>query len=134
LFALNCGLRNGDAHLKNFGIVYDDVLREVHLAPAFDLVTTTVYMPKDNMALTLDGSTQWPSAKALQRLGETRAGGTPARVRSILERIADALSDVAIEVRQYTADHPEFSDVGKRLLEQWEVGRQTSGSTAAPQQ
>ena len=134
LVALNCALRNGDAHLKNFGIIYDDVLGELHLAPAFDLVTTTVYMPKDNMALTLDGSTQWPSAKALQRLGETRAGGTPARVRSILERIADALSDVAIEVRQYTADHPEFSDVGKRLLEQWEVGRQTSGSTAAPQQ
>src|ERR1017187_5414835 len=111
LFALNCGLRNGDAHLKNFGIVYDDVLREVHLAPAFDLVTTTVYMPKDNMALTLDGSTQWPSAKGLQRLGETRAGGAPARVRSILERIADALSDVAVEVRQYAEDHPEFSDI-----------------------
>jgi serine/threonine-protein kinase HipA len=133
LVALNCALRNGDAHLKNFGIIYDHVLGELHLAPAFDLVTTTVYMPKDNMALTLDGSTQWPSAKALQRLGETRAGGTPARVRSILERIADALSDVATEVREYTADHPEFSDIGKRLLEQWEVGRQTSGSTAASQ-
>src|ERR1700733_4449565 len=26
LIALNCALRNGDAHLKNFGIVYDDVL------------------------------------------------------------------------------------------------------------
>src|SRR5438477_12250363 len=25
LIALNCALRNGDAHLKNFGIVYDDV-------------------------------------------------------------------------------------------------------------
>jgi serine/threonine-protein kinase HipA len=110
------------------------VLREVHLAPAFDLVTTTVYMPKDNMALTLDGSTQWPSAKGLQRLGETRAGGTPARVRSILERIADALSDVAVEVRQYGEDHPEFSDIGKRLLEQWEIGRQTTGSKAAPPQ
>jgi serine/threonine-protein kinase HipA len=24
LIALNCALRNGDAHLKNFGIVYDD--------------------------------------------------------------------------------------------------------------
>jgi serine/threonine-protein kinase HipA len=26
LIVLNCALRNGDAHLKNFGIVYDDVL------------------------------------------------------------------------------------------------------------
>jgi len=23
--AINCALRNGDAHLKNFGIVYEDV-------------------------------------------------------------------------------------------------------------
>jgi len=26
LFVLNCALRNGDAHLKNFGIIYDDVV------------------------------------------------------------------------------------------------------------
>ena len=31
LIALNCALRNGDAHLKNFGIVYDDVLGEAGL-------------------------------------------------------------------------------------------------------
>jgi serine/threonine-protein kinase HipA len=42
LIALNCALRNGDAHLKNFGIVYDDVLGEARLAPAYDLVTTSV--------------------------------------------------------------------------------------------
>ncbi len=28
LIVINCALRNGDAHLKNFGIVYDDVLGE----------------------------------------------------------------------------------------------------------
>jgi serine/threonine-protein kinase HipA len=56
LIALNCAIRNGDAHLKNFGIVYDDVLGEAHLAPAYDLVTTTVYLPLDRMALTLNGA------------------------------------------------------------------------------
>jgi len=40
LIAINCGLRNGDAHLKNFGIVYDDVLGVARLAPVYDLVTT----------------------------------------------------------------------------------------------
>jgi len=25
LIALNCAIRNGDAHLKNFGVVYDDM-------------------------------------------------------------------------------------------------------------
>ena len=55
LIALNCALRNGDAHLKNFGIVYDDVQGEARLAPVYDLVTTSVYLPKDSMALTLNG-------------------------------------------------------------------------------
>jgi len=32
LIVLNCALRNGDAHLKNFGVVYDDVLGEARLA------------------------------------------------------------------------------------------------------
>src|SRR5580692_12486988 len=42
LIVLNCALRNGDAHLKNFGIVYDDVQGEARLAPVYDLVTTSV--------------------------------------------------------------------------------------------
>ncbi len=77
LIVLNCALRNGDAHLKNFGIVYDDVQGEARLAPAYDVVTTSVYLPSDSMALTLNGSTRWPGAKDLQRLGETRAGLAP---------------------------------------------------------
>jgi len=44
LIALNCALRNGDAHLKNFGIVYDDVLGAARLAPVYDLVTTAIYL------------------------------------------------------------------------------------------
>lgn len=35
LIALNCALRNGDAHLKNFGIVYDDVLGEASEIEAY---------------------------------------------------------------------------------------------------
>jgi serine/threonine-protein kinase HipA len=81
LIVLNSALRNGDAHLKNFGIVYDDVQGEARLAPVYGLVTTSVYLPKDSMALTLNGTTKWASAKELQRLAETRMGGTPARVR-----------------------------------------------------
>jgi len=39
-------------------------------------VTTSAYLSKDSMALTLNGTTKWASAKELQRLGETRMGGT----------------------------------------------------------
>lgn len=120
LIALNCALRNGDAHLKNFGIVYDDVLGEARLAPVYDLVTTAVYLPKDSMALTLNGSSRWPTAKELQRLGETRAGCTPSQIRNILDRIAEAIHSTSADVRVYTKEHPDFEDIGGRMLREWE--------------
>jgi serine/threonine-protein kinase HipA len=85
-------------------------------------VTTSVYRPKDSMALTLNGTTKWASAKELQRLGETRMGGTPARVRDILKRIEAAIADTLKEVHAYMKAHAEFMEIGNRMLQQWEQG------------
>ncbi|HEY1809772.1 MAG TPA: type II toxin-antitoxin system HipA family toxin [Acidobacteriaceae bacterium] len=122
LIALNCALRNGDAHLKNFGIVYDDVEGEARLAPVYDLVTTAVYLPSDSMALTLNGTTKWASAKELQRLGETRLGASPARVRAILERVAEAVAATSADLPPYIRQHLEFAEIGHRMLQEWEKG------------
>jgi len=122
LIVINCALRNGDAHLKNFGIVYDDVQGEARIAPVYDLVTTSVYLPKDSMALTLNGTTKWATAKELQRLGQTRLGGTPARVREILERIEAAIADTSKELHAYIKVHPEFTEIGNLMLQQWAQG------------
>jgi len=55
--ALSCLLGNGDAHLKNFGVLYTDPTSDdVWLAPAYDVVNTTAYIPEDSLALTLGGS------------------------------------------------------------------------------
>lgn len=126
LIALNCAIRNGDAHLKNFGILYDDVEGDAHLAPVYDLVTTAVYLPQDRMALTLNGSNQWPSAKDLIQFGERRSLGTQRTIVKILEQIADALTDTARQVEAYAKEHPEFASTGRRMVEQWELGRQES--------
>src|ERR1035438_8215755 len=126
LIALNCALRNGDAHLKNFGVVYDDVQGEARIAPVYDLVTTSVYLDRDSLALTLNSSTRWPTAKEIRKLGETRAGGTPARIRQILERIAEAIHETAKELHSYKKEHPQFAGVGQRMLQEWENGLDTS--------
>ncbi len=126
LIALNCALRNGDAHLKNFGIVYDDVLGEARLAPVYDLVTTSLYIAKDSLALTFNGSTTWPTTKELKRFGETRAGGSPAKIRQILERLDEALLETAKEVHAYVKEHPEFAELGQRMVREWESGAATS--------
>ncbi len=122
LIVINCVLRNGDAHLKNFGIVYDDVQGEARLSPVYDLVTTSVYLPKDSMALTLNGTTQWPQAKELYRLGETRIGASPARIREIVGRIVEAVADTSKEMRVYLKDHQEFEQIGSLMLQYWEQG------------
>jgi serine/threonine-protein kinase HipA len=122
LIAFNCAIRNGDAHLKNFGVVYDDVLGAAHLAPAYDLVTTTVYLPQDRMALTLNGSTEWPTAKELTRFAEARSLASPRQIKSILGQISDALSDTASQVQTAIKVTRDFSEVGERLLSEWEAG------------
>jgi len=126
LIAINCALSNGDAHLKNFGIVYDNVLGEARLAPVYDLVTTTVYLPKDSLALTINGTTRWPTAKELKRLGETRIGASPGHVREILERIRDAIAATSKEVQAYIKGHSQFEEIGKRMIKQWESGSSRS--------
>jgi serine/threonine-protein kinase HipA len=122
LIALNCALRNGDAHLKNFAIVYDDVLAEARIAPVYDLVTTAVYLPRDSMALTLNGTTQWASTQELRKLGETRTASTPSKVKAILARVGDAMSHTMAEIRLYIKEHPDFADIGERMLQEWEKG------------
>jgi serine/threonine-protein kinase HipA len=123
LIVVNSVLRNGDAHLKNFGITYDDVRGEARLAPVFDLVTTTAYFPKDLMALTLNGSTHWPTGKALRKLGESRVYMTPARITQLFESVGDAIAEVGKDLTRYVKEHPDFADIGQRMLVEWDVGR-----------
>lgn len=57
IVTLSCIVGNGDAHLKNFGLLYSDpTQRDARLAPAYDIVNTTAYLPKDVLALDLVGN------------------------------------------------------------------------------
>lgn len=122
LFVLNAAVRNGDAHLKNFALVYDDVNGPARLSDIYDVVTTTAYLPKDGMALTLEGSTRWPNAKLLTKVGLLRCGLAPREVAAILERVATALDEASEEMRRYARDNPAFRDVAERMAAAWEEG------------
>src|SRR5271166_2291409 len=120
LIALNCALRNGDAHLKNFGIIYDDVNGDAHLAPVYDLITTTVYLEQDQMALTLNGSKRWPSSQQLSALGEKRLHLPPSRVLHLLQRVDEAVDFTRKQMGRYISDHAEFADIGNLMLRHWQ--------------
>lgn len=120
LFVFNCAVRNGDAHLKNFGVTYKQIDGPVVAAPAYDIVTTWAYIPNDPMALTLDGSTRWPDRKSLIRLAQTRCDLSQRRSEELIELTGDALASVAPEVRRYFANRQ--GEIGRRMLEAWEAG------------
>jgi serine/threonine-protein kinase HipA len=126
MIALNAALRNGDAHLKNFGLIYDDIEGEVALAPVYDIVTTTVYLPVDQMALTLGGTTRWPTAKQLLAFGTTRQIGSPSSIKAMLGSLAESVYETMAEVRQYMRAKPEFDEIGARMLAQWDEGIRSS--------
>jgi serine/threonine-protein kinase HipA len=51
----NLGIGNGDMHPKNWSVVYLD-RRTPSLAPAYDYLSTVVYLPEDNTGLNLGGT------------------------------------------------------------------------------
>ncbi len=74
--ALSCMVGNGDAHLKNFGLLYTHPeAGDVRMAPAYDIVCTTCYIRDDALALTLAGSRSLFRARVdLVEFGRTRCG------------------------------------------------------------
>ena len=50
------------------------------------------------------------------------ARGACLRVRRILEHIGEAISGTSAEVRVYINEHPDFADIGERILQEWQKG------------
>ena len=118
LMVLNCVIRNGDAHLKNFGILYGNpstAARDARLSPVYDVVCTTVYIPNDVLALSLGGSRTWPDGRTLQRFGkETCEVKNPAGV----------IDEVVEQAMGYRPEDSE-SEMWKKISAQMELGIQT---------
>jgi serine/threonine-protein kinase HipA len=126
--ALCVMVRNGDAHLKNFGLLYEHPSAETSptLAPLYDVVTTTVYGYRDyrsertlidrTLALKLNKEKRYPS-----RLELLKFGADVCHVRDpaqVLERIASAMSATLLA-------HSDRIDSAflQQLTREWDAGR-----------
>lgn len=88
---LNIMVGNGDAHLKNWAVVYDDGHTPT-LSPVYDVLPTVLYIPEDDLGLKLGGSRQFATLtpSSFDRLGEQTGYGvaeTRARIREAVGRI-----------------------------------------------
>ncbi|QIB66121.1 type II toxin-antitoxin system HipA family toxin [Kineobactrum salinum] len=121
---VNILLANGDAHLKNWSVLYPDKVTPT-LSPAYDIVTTRVYMGDEReFALNLGKSKDWYQASMAQF--EYWAGKADIPWRAIRPHLLDtidkarslwpeALQDLPmdekhkVELKEHWRDlHPDF--------------------------
>lgn len=136
---LTCmAMRNGDAHMKNFGLLYDHP-KNARLSPAYDLVTMCAYAPRDAQtgdavdmpALTFGGVRRWPTAQTFKALADRCLIGTPRR-KQIVAQVVSGFLVTGQELVDYVAEQgAAFSPVAKRLLELWSCGVRLHSSDAA---
>ncbi len=119
---LSVMLRNGDAHLKNFGVLYKAPQESVGLAPVYDLVTTAAYIQNDVPALTLAGTKKWWPRKLLERFALAHLSLPAATVSATFDRLVQALTETRALIPAYIKDHPDFRQVGERMLAAWDQG------------
>ncbi len=118
---MNYLLKNGDAHLKNFGLLFDKDFKTIKFAPAYDIVTTTAYIFKDKPALTLDGKKIWHSKDTLINFGQKYCLLSKKEALQNYEECEDALKDSIKELENYIQNNPHFKVIGKRMLNSWQL-------------
>jgi serine/threonine-protein kinase HipA len=118
---LNHLIGNGDAHLKNFGVVYDDPAH-VWLAPAYDCVSTLLYIPDDIPALALSfewlSKAWWPRPK-LEEFCMQYGSLSHADTRRMVDECCDAVNHGSREILGLGRDIGGFGDMANRLSVLW---------------
>ena len=113
---------NGDAHLKNFGVLYPSPGEKVIMAPVYDVVTTKAYLKKDVPALSLAGTKKWWPRKMLEQFATASLSMTKKEINETFEQLADAVTETRKMIPEYISDHPEFKDVGEKMMDIWDEG------------
>lgn len=136
-YLLAAAIRNGDAHLKNFGLLYPRG-GSPEVAPVFDMLTMAVYAPRrndgdahDGMALMLRGSRRWPSRDDLDVLAQLCEVSTESR-SEWRRRIWCAINEVAEDAHKMAPGIQDL-EVRRRLVrmrELWRIGAQSLGADA----
>ena len=113
-------LGNTDAHIKNFSILYGKDLHSIRLAPAYDLVSTTVYESSTREmsfyignALLIDEITETSFREAASQIhiGERFAVG---RYNFICNHFRQALREAADELQE--AGFSKAAEIEERIL------------------
>lgn len=112
VFMLACG--NGDAHLKNWSLIYTDGVTAT-LSPAYDLVATVLFLPDDRLALNLGKSKDWAAMNLT--VFERLAGKVGLAPGEVLARVDMAVQTTLSAWHRQAADFGYSADERLRLHE-----------------
>ncbi len=98
MIVINNIIQNGDAHLKNFGLIYNDI-NNIKLSPAYDVVCTTAYIKNDIPALNLLGSKKWWDKKYLLKFGIESCDLLNSEVKKVYDECINATLQVQVEIK-----------------------------------
>jgi serine/threonine-protein kinase HipA len=112
---MNTALRNGDAHLKNFGLLYEDPTKNPVLAPAYDIVCTTAWLTHDLPALPMNGLHEWPDADALRDFGKTCCHLDDSDITKVFEDTLAALQSAPEMLEELWKKYPNVTEI-KHLM------------------
>ncbi len=124
LTLINVLVENGDAHLKNSGVIYPNLKQyclgqlprsDRKLAPVFDIVSTTPYIANDTMALSLTGSKRWPKWKVLQRFGKQHCELSNSKIATIVDEVYSARDQVLPLLTELTNKHSGFAVIAEKI-------------------
>ena len=87
-FVFNALIGNGDMHLKNWSLIYQDK-KHAALAPAYDFVSTIPYIPKDQLALNFVDSKAFQSLTYDQFRRFVKKTGLPETI--VLETVRESV-------------------------------------------
>ena len=121
LMIMNYLLKNGDAHLKNFGVLYNKDFSKIWFAPAYDVVNTQVYFYKDTPALTMQGKKLWFGKKELITFGENNCYLSKKDANKIYDEGIFSLKKSINELKDYIKTNKDFKDIGSRMIDTWEL-------------
>jgi serine/threonine-protein kinase HipA len=113
--ALSCAVGNGDAHLKNFGVIYThSAASDARIAPVYDVVNTTMYIENDGLALKLG---EGKSFAGRARLDDFARVCDVADADARVDRILAAAETVLAAEQPLLDDVPDLTRAIRRRLE-----------------
>jgi serine/threonine-protein kinase HipA len=123
ILLLTYALRNADCHAKNLALLYTS-RADAHLSPAYDFLTTSVYAGYQHNppGIAFLGKKTWTPGRNLGKFIAVTFGIPPREQTAILESISQAVSQTVPLVLDAMKEHPEFRDIGKRMLLTWQEG------------